>query len=118
MDDYEIILIAEYDDDKQRMTADEARAACKKIGAEIIDANHFCNPEVKIPSKYLPCFYSDSNGSLWRGFNFDYFGYRRSLGVGYGLDCRGGVIGMRRKAPHTHMFVKQKERCECGVEKV
>jgi hypothetical protein len=115
-DDYQIILQAEYDDEKQRMTADEAKAIAKKLGAEIIDANHFCNPNVKIPRRYMPCFYQDSVGSLWRG-DFYVGDGGRCLDVGDVLDDRGGVVLMRKKKPHAHEFMKQKDKCECGEEK-
>ena len=98
MDEYEILCVREYDDEKQRMTAEEAKALAKEMDAEIIDANHFCNPNVKIENKYMPCFFKDSKGSLWRG-DGDYFCYGggRGILVGGGLDVRGGVVLMRKK---------------------
>ena len=95
MDEYEILCVREYDDEKQRMTAEEAKALAKEMDAEIIDANHFCNPNVKIENKYMPCFFKDSKGSLWRGY--DGFNDGRYFFVGGRLGGRGGVVLMRKK---------------------
>ena len=107
------INIAEYDDEKQRMTFEEAKKACKAKGGHLPDANEAF--QIKTESKYESFWVELPGGLLARYFSG--YGYiRRGVDACDQPSVRYGVVCVLDEKPHKHVW-KTKKVCGCGAER-
>ena len=106
------INIAEYDDEKQRMTFEEAKKACKAKGGHLPDANEAF--QIKTESKYESFWVELPGGLLARGFGD--FIYGRFVNAVDQPSFRFGVVCVLDEKPHKHVW-KTKKVCGCGAER-
>ena len=105
----ELVKIADFDDEKQRVAYSEAKAAAKKKGCRLLTPDEYLSQTSISPShKLWSCvpFWLEG-GLLARGF-----GYWRYVDANGLPSYRFGVVGtpIGKAKPHKHEF-----KCECGA---
>ena len=96
-DDMKIIKIADYDNEKERLTYDEALKAVEKQGCRLLTTNEYLSMDKKTFKEYysaVPTWLAKTSSGLLARGNYVLVGYfRRVVVAGDGPSFRFGVLG-------------------------
>ena len=113
----ELVKIADFDDEKQRVAYSEAKAAAKKKGCRLLTPDEYLSQTSISPShKLWSCVPFWLEGGLLARYFYFYGSDGRYVVAGFQPSDRCGVVCVLDEKPHKHVW-KTKKVCGCGAER-